>query len=497
MTETKVILVADPKKVPWDKKKLKVEDGVRLVHCDGAFDALDELVSDGASAIISTTSLPDMSGFQLCAFIKTSLGLMSLPVGLVHCDDEDSEIRGAFWSTAAMPDEIVGQAEVSGDEESLGVLIANLVGLSNDMGWNPENASGYFDDPLNSRDVLKSYGNLVDDLLTARLVTGVIRMLSVAAQSKLEFLESFFRLTGALAPADAIGVVLNGASPWAVLKVSDRVNVTESDTIRDSVLQELSFAGDLEFTLSAGEENNGKDSIESFEVFPLYSQEGLLGALIIGTCDGDGFEPALLRFYEGLGNDLATIYGLLASREKVSVLEKQATYSASADSLTGLYNLEFLIGFLQQQLLFSFRQRLPVGLAIVDIDGLADINQEHGTDIGDFVLTSVANRLLNITRSSDLVARYSGDEFAVVLPNTDGDGARVLAEKVRTAIEGHSFSPDGSSAGPKVTVSIGCAMFNMEDLNPETILRDAKVALQKAKENGPNSISLDGTGEQG
>ncbi|MBS1994380.1 MAG: GGDEF domain-containing protein [Cyanobacteria bacterium SZAS LIN-3] len=170
-------------------------------------------------------------------------------------------------------------------------------------------------------------------------------------------------------------------------------------------------------------------------------------------------------------------------------MHSRETYRAAIDSLTGLYNLEFLVGFLQQQLLFSFRQRLPVGMVIVDIDNFAAINQMYGYEFGDSVLTTMANRLLNVTRSSDLLARYGGDQFAVVLPNTDVAGAKVLAEKVRGEIEVLDFSHENDRRGPKITVSVGCACFNMEDLNPETILRDAKVALRSAKEAGRNRIA--------
>lgn len=128
-------------------------------------------------------------------------------------------------------------------------------------------------------------------------------------------------------------------------------------------------------------------------------------------------------------------------------------------------------------------------MAIIDIDNFASINEEFGSEVGDVVLTTVANRLLNITRSSDLIARYGGDEFAVVLPNTDVAGAKILGEKVRSEIERLSFTKGQGARGPKVTVSVGCSFFNMEDMNPETILRDAKLALQQAKEGGRNQVA--------
>lgn len=486
MTDSKVILVADPADAPWEKGKLGLKNGVSLVQCDGAFDALDELVKNGADALITSSQLKDMSGYHLCAFIKTSLGLMSLPVGLIQNEDDE-----AFWQTAAMADELIDSSSIDRDGKELVDLVDRLVSLSNDMGWSAENATGYFESEVSSANVLDSYEPFVNDLLTARLVTGVVRMLSVAAVGKKEFLESFFRLMDVLAPQDAVGIAINGVNPWCALKIEDKISKTKAEALKEDITKELVFSGDIDFEVFREGKRRGTRSVENTEILPLYSTEGLMGALIIGTCERKGFNNAQLKFYEGLGADLATIYSLLISRERIVALEKKAAFSASADSLTGLYNLEFLLGFLQQQLLFSFRQRLPVGLAIVDVDGLAEINQNYGTDVGDFVLTSIAAMILKITRSSDLVARYSGDEFAVVLPNTDGDGAKVLAEKLRSTIESDSFSPDGEQKGPKVTVSIGCAMFNMEDLNAETILRDSKVALQKAKDAGKNQVCLD------
>jgi diguanylate cyclase (GGDEF)-like protein len=126
----------------------------------------------------------------------------------------------------------------------------------------------------------------------------------------------------------------------------------------------------------------------------------------------------------------------------------------------------------------------------MDVDNFETINVERGHEVGDVILSGIANRLLNITRASDLVARYGGDEFAIVLPNTDVAGAKVLAEKVRLEIQQMEFEKGAARKGVHVSVSIGCSQFNMEDLNPETILSDAKIALQRAKKAGRNCVRV-------
>jgi diguanylate cyclase (GGDEF)-like protein len=157
--------------------------------------------------------------------------------------------------------------------------------------------------------------------------------------------------------------------------------------------------------------------------------------------------------------------------------------------VTGLYNLEFFVGFLQQQLLFSSRQKLPVGVTLIGIDNFAEINERMGPQSGDMILNTVARKISITIRSSDLLARYSGDQFALVLPNTDIAGSRILAEKLRAEVEAITWEALGKEK-LKVTVSVGCAVFKEDDVNPETILRDAKMALQNAKNSGRNCVAV-------
>lgn len=193
-------------------------------------------------------------------------------------------------------------------------------------------------------------------------------------------------------------------------------------------------------------------------------------------------------FYDSLAKALLPVFKCLLVIDERDFLRYSQQVQSSIDPETGLYNLEFLIGFLQQQLLFSFRQKSPVGLLILDVDHFEHIKEEHGLPIAAKTLNQIASHILKLTRASDLMARYGPDEIAVVLPNTDLPGARVLAEKLRLEIQQLNLLPKAKGKSGKATVSVGCAAFDMNDLNPETILRNAKLALMQAKNEGRNKV---------
>jgi diguanylate cyclase (GGDEF)-like protein len=162
---------------------------------------------------------------------------------------------------------------------------------------------------------------------------------------------------------------------------------------------------------------------------------------------------------------------------------------ASTDSLTGLANRRRLDEALKQEWARSLRTGQPLSLLMIDVDHFKSFNDRHGHHGGDDALRNVALTLAATTRRpGDLAARYGGEEFMVVLPDTGLEGARVLAEKIRSAIESlPPFGPDTTST----TVSIGVAVRTSEmagSLN--RLLADADKALYEAKRLGRNRVEL-------
>lgn len=147
------------------------------------------------------------------------------------------------------------------------------------------------------------------------------------------------------------------------------------------------------------------------------------------------------------------------------------------DPLTGLSNRRALDDSLESLFAMKDRYELTFSLCILDVDHFKRINDEYGHLEGDRVLQEVANLVDNCVRETDVVTRYGGEEFVVLMPSTDLDGANMFAERVRVA----------AAEKLKVTVSGGVAQASAAD-EPQTLLARADAALYRAKANGRNCI---------
>jgi two-component system, cell cycle response regulator len=172
---------------------------------------------------------------------------------------------------------------------------------------------------------------------------------------------------------------------------------------------------------------------------------------------------------------------LLTTRE---ALREQATH----DGLTGLLNRSVILDTLRKELSRAGREGHPLSVLMVDVDRFKLVNDEHGHSTGDAVLREVAARMQSAVRSYDSVGRCGGEEFLIVLPGCDGDGAFTQAERVRETI---AASPMVS--GPlrlPVTCSIGAASrLHPTGDDADGLLREADMALYRAKDDGRNRVA--------
>lgn len=184
-----------------------------------------------------------------------------------------------------------------------------------------------------------------------------------------------------------------------------------------------------------------------------------------------------------LRNDnVAIIRGLRHQHELESI--------ANIDGLTGLYNRRWMNEFFKRQISRALNDNKPLALILCDLDHFKKVNDHHGHMVGDEVLSAVATVLTQQIRPTDLLARFGGEEFAMILPETSRDQAMIIAERVRTAIATTQIEFNNDEyLKINITLSIGVTTLMLgDDIN--NLLTRADHALYQAKENGRNRVEV-------
>jgi two-component system cell cycle response regulator len=164
---------------------------------------------------------------------------------------------------------------------------------------------------------------------------------------------------------------------------------------------------------------------------------------------------------------------------------------AITDGLTGLFNRRYMETHLAGLVEQAAARSKPIAVLILDIDYFKSINDGHGHDAGDDVLREFSLRIRKCIRNIDLACRYGGEEFVVVMPETDLAVAAMVAERLRRRIAGEPFAIQQGAANLEVTISIGIAALGGGEDNAAAILKRADQALYRAKRDGRNRVVPD------
>ena len=172
-----------------------------------------------------------------------------------------------------------------------------------------------------------------------------------------------------------------------------------------------------------------------------------------------------------------------------ALLYQTALHMAQKDPLTGVYNRGALDEALHREIGYSRRQSGNLSLVILDIDRFKNINDDYGHIIGDCVLKAVAASIQDCMRSADQLFRYGGEEFVVLMRDTDARGACLLAERIRKAVEGLPCHCSGADI--PVTISAGVSTLRADD-TAHSLFDQADQALYLAKQQGRNQVRCAG-----
>lgn len=217
-----------------------------------------------------------------------------------------------------------------------------------------------------------------------------------------------------------------------------------------------------------------EEGASTFAIAPLLSEKKLVGALIIDNLPRQDFDKFVI---------LAIQFAL---EIKKVLLYETVEELAITDGLTGLYVRRYFLERLKEEMNRSKRYSFPFAFLMLDIDDFKKCNDTYGHLVGDVVLRDIGQIMRSCVREIDLIARYGGEEFSILLPETDREGARMVADRIRKRVEENVFKAYDETL--KITISIGVSMYPDDAHDPRQMIEKADVALYAAKRSGKNVV---------
>ena len=231
--------------------------------------------------------------------------------------------------------------------------------------------------------------------------------------------------------------------------------------------------------------------IEGFEAFiaiPIMAKERILGLMAVGSQKARQFPQSAIHL-------LSTISSQIGMSIDNAQLYERALQLAFTDSLTGLYNRRYLLEEIDREFARANRNESSLSLVMIDLDDLKTINDQFGHNEGDIALRELARILRLNTRASDLAARWGGDEFVLLAPDTDSKRAYIIGERIRSQVE--RSRPMVSDQQISINVSVGIASYPAHASCVTELIKRADQAMYNAKGLGKNQVCVFHNGKTG
>ena len=230
-------------------------------------------------------------------------------------------------------------------------------------------------------------------------------------------------------------------------------------------------------------------NVQSAVALPVFVQGRAAGVFFLRTVTGDPrLRPQDVAFANTIAQAAARV---LENEERRAAIYRRQISAGVTDVLTGCASLDALDRRLRDEFERARRYALRFAVVVIDIDRLRDINERLGQPAGDRVLAEVGAMMQREIRAPDFVARYGGDEFALILPETDALGGRQFVERLRQVIARHTFPDLGPGQIPGLSAGV-VAYPHSQVLRPEDLFTQVEAALDRGKKSEPDRIGVSG-----
>lgn len=217
-----------------------------------------------------------------------------------------------------------------------------------------------------------------------------------------------------------------------------------------------------------------------FLCVPMMAQGETVGLLLLNRLDAGEMDEAVLRLARTASEQIGLA---LANVELKATLRRQAI----RDPLTGLFNRRYMEESIERELHRATRRKAPLGLMLLDLDHFKEFNDSFGHGAGDALLRNFGDLLLRNTRTEDIACRYGGDEFLLILPDSDLQSTSTKGQELLSLMR--AMTVPGFRTAPGLTASIGVAAFPGSGEDMDSLINAADASLYKAKEAGRNQVA--------
>lgn len=271
-------------------------------------------------------------------------------------------------------------------------------------------------------------------------------------------------------------VVGEGADRFASLRFRDNTSLTAMAVKNRHYLP---YRGELAPQQVVFTRRQKLSGMSSLLIVPLIVREDAIGTIALAARRSDAFNDTVRPTLQVLANQLAVA---MSNAAAVRRLEEMAT----TDGLTGCLNKRAFNEELEGKLTSAARFGRKLSLLVTDIDHFKNVNDTYGHDVGDVVIKELGAILQRVKRDTDIVARFGGEEFCVLCEETDREGAKILAERIREELGETKFETELGKLS--VTCSVGVATFPMDASKPDELFKVTDQALYAAKRSGRNRV---------
>ncbi|HJV23883.1 MAG TPA: diguanylate cyclase, partial [Holophagaceae bacterium] len=449
--------------------------GHQITEAKNGAEALILISSAMPDIVVSDCQMPMLDGYQLCRLLKDDRATRHLPVILLTAQ---GGCLSRFWARTCGADRFLVKGREMNSVVAAAEHLAETPGRPRAEGLVPKVA----EDNFTIDSIQRHLGRALEQRLLESAMRNAVATLYTAEHNSRSLAEGFLGIVQELAlPGAAAMAYLEGDHVKAVGVHGPCAPPSRREELETRLREALRLEAPLPISWveADGAEERGLQLRRPTFVAQRIGLKGhtSLGAVAL-LLEEETWEEQQ-RLFDIAFEELARVMGLERSH---ALLYQQAI----RDPLTGLYNRRHMLELLDHEVEQSRRYGLPLSVLALDLDRFKTINDEYGHPAGDQVLGVAAQRMSFALRKVDRLARMGGEEFLVLCPRTDLEGARLLAERIRTSMEAEDVP--GLPQQKVVTVSVGVAVLDPEADEVPSLLARADAKLYEAKEKGRNMV---------